>query len=106
MRLENTNYLKVADVQGGETITFLTEGEWVKSAKFTYDDGTPKQDFVIKIQILDVEKSMRLNKTNREILVAAYGKETSEWIGRNAKVTKEKVMIGGKKMDMIILVVE
>ncbi len=103
MILENKSYLKVADVQGGEVITFLNEGEWIESNKFTYDDGTPRKDFVIKINILDLEKSMRLNKTNRDILVGAWGKETANWIGKQAKITKEKVMVAGKKMDTILL---
>jgi hypothetical protein len=46
---------------------------------------------------------MRLSKTNREILTKAYGPETQEWIGKVAKMEKEKVMVAGKKCDMIVL---
>ena len=46
---------------------------------------------------------MRLNKTNREIVIAAYGNDTSKWLGRTAKITKEKVLVAGKKHDCILL---
>ena len=103
MKLTDMNFLKTSEVKGGEIITFLTEGEWVKNTKFTYENGDPKNDFVIKVEILEVEKSMRLSKVNRETLKAAFGDETAEWIGKQAKITKVKAMIGGKMQDMIIL---
>lgn len=103
MILENKKYLKTAEVFGGETITFKSEGEWVQSKKFTYEDGTPKNDFVIKVEILSVEKDMRLNKTNRDVLIAAYGKDTAKWIGQTAIINKVKAMVAGKMQDMIIL---
>lgn len=97
------NYLKVAEVQGGEVITFLNEGEWITSIKFTYDDGRPKVDFVVKVSILEVEKELRLNATNREVLVRAYGRETSQWIGKQATIQKVKALISGQMKDIIVL---
>jgi hypothetical protein len=46
---------------------------------------------------------MRLNKTNREAMIEAYGDETAEWLGKSATISIEKVMVGGKKMDTIVL---
>lgn len=95
------NYLKTEEVQGGEIVTFLSEGEWIQSKNYKYEDETPRQDFYIKVKILDVEKDMRLNVTNRGILIEAFGKETQGWIGKQASLSKMKVLVGGKKMDTI-----
>ena len=105
MKLESGQYLKAADVKQLDQITFQDEGEWLESQKFTYEDGTPRQDFVIKVLHAGTEKKMRLNKTNRDTLVAAYGDETKGWINKSATITKENVMVAGKKMESIVLVV-
>lgn len=104
MILDNKkNYVKTTDVLGGEIITFKSEGEWVESKRFTYNDGSPKKDFIIKVEINGEEKDMRLNQTNRDILINVYGKETKEWIGQTATITKVKVVVAGKMIDMIVL---
>jgi len=103
MKLESGTYLKTADVKTGESVTFRTEGEWVENTKYTYDDGNPKNDFVIGITYKGDQKRMRLNKTNRDILIAAYGQETQGWIGKSAMIVKEKMLVAGKRMDCITL---
>ena len=103
MKLESGSYLKTADVTSGESITFRNEGEWVENTKFTWEDGTPKQDFVILVTYKGNEKKLRLNKTNREAMKTAYGDETREWIGKPAILTKEKMLVAGKRMDCITL---
>ena len=97
------DYLKTAEVNDRDTIVFKNEGAWVESPKFTYDDGTPKQDFVIKVEWHEMDKSMRLNKTNRDILIEAYGNNTASWVGMSAIITKEKCLVAGKKLDTILL---
>ena len=97
------NFLKTAEVEAGDLVTFKDAGEWVKSTKFTYEDGTPKTDFIIKVDHNGVEKSMRLNKTNREILKSVYGDETEAWVGKSATITKLKALVAGKMQDCIIL---
>jgi len=104
--LGSSNYVKTAEVKDGDTIIFRNEGEWIENTTYKYPDGNPKVDFVVKVELNGEEKSMRLNKTNRDIVINAYGNNTSKWIGKSAKITKEKVLVAGKKMDCIILEVE
>jgi hypothetical protein len=96
-------YLKVDDVQVGEEIKFLSEGEWVENEKYKYPDGNPRMDFICDVEHKGEKKRWRLNKTNRDILLAAWGNETKEWLNKSAKVELENVLIGGKKMKMIVL---
>jgi hypothetical protein len=103
MILESKKWLKTADVIGGETITFKSEGEWIENKRYTYPDGAPRQDFVIKVDFNGDIKDMRLNKTNRDTLVNAYGKDTLAWIDQTARLTKVRGLVGGKMMDMVIL---
>ena len=104
--LGSGNFLKTAEVSNGDMITFKNEGYWIESTMYKYPDGNPRVDFVIKVDIKGEEKSMRLNKTNRDVVTAAYGNNTSKWIGKTAKITKEKVLVAGKKQDCILLEIE
>jgi len=97
------NYLKTADVKNGDAIIFKDEGEFVESTRWTYEDGTPRRDFVIGVEWNGVAKKMRLNKTNRDILVDAYDEDTAGWVGMGAVITVEKIMVAGKKLDTIVL---
>lgn len=103
MKLETGSYLKAAEVKSGDSVTFRDEGSWVKNNKYTYEDGTPKQDFVIKVTYKGSEKKMRLNKMNREAMVIAFGDDTKDWIGRSAMIVKENMLVSGKKMEVITL---
>jgi len=100
------NWIKTAEVNNGDVITFKTEGEWIESTMYKYDDGNPKVDFVIKVGMGTEEKSMRLNKTNRDAVIAAYGKDTSKWVGKTAIIVKEKCLVAGVKRDCITLEIE
>ncbi len=97
------NYLKSEDVKQGDIITFLDEGALVASAKYTYEDGTPRKDFLLKVKHNDVEKDMRLNATNKKIMIKAFGDETSAWVGKTAKINTADIMVSGKLMKTIMM---
>ncbi len=97
------NWLKSEDVKQGDLVTFLDEGQWVASAKYTYADGTPRKDFLLKVKHNDVDKDMRLNATNKKILIKAFGDETFSWIGKQAKLATADIMVTGKLMKTIMI---
>lgn len=97
------SYLKAADVKNGDLVRFISEGGWMASAKFTYEDGKPRQDFVIDVEHQGIKKSMKLNKTNRDALKAAWNDETRDWIGREARVETVQALISGKLQLVIVL---
>lgn len=96
-------WLKSADANNGDVITFRDEGAWQENKRFTYDDGNPKMDFVVSVAHNEVDKPMRLNATNRTTLIDAYGKDTAAWVGKTATIEKVKALIGGKTMDVVML---
>ena len=100
------NYLKAADLQGNEMIEFLNEGEWVINKKFTHPDGNPKSDLIFLVRIGSDEKDLRVNKTNQKNLTKAFGRETSKWVGRKARLTVENILVNGKKEKTIFLIPE
>jgi len=101
--LGSGNYVKTADVDTGDFVIFKDEGEWIESTRWKYEDGSPKVDFVIGVEVKGEDKKMRLNKTNRDAMIEAYGADTAGWVGKTAIINKEKVMVAGKKMDCIVL---
>ena len=101
------NYLKTENVNSGDKVEFLSEGEWVESTRFKYSDGNQRVDFFCKVNHISregkEEKDFRINKTNRDILIKAWGNETSEWIGRKAGLEVENIMVAGKRSKTIFL---
>lgn len=97
------NFLKVDEVKTGDVVKFVNEGEWIASRKFTNDDGTPKQQFVIKIECGEAERDMSLNSTNRNNLIAVYGKDTALWVGQTATIEIVKMAVSGQLRNVIIL---
>ena len=95
------DYLRTDEVDNGDRIIFQDEGAWVESARWKNEDGSFKWDFIIKILWRGVDKSMRLNKTNREALITAFGNDTADWVNKEVALSKEKVMVAGKKMDTL-----
>ena len=97
------NYLKTSESKTGDMITFTTEGEWVENKRYTYDDGNPKWDFVVGVSSKGEDKKMTLNKTNRDILTEKFGDETSDWVGKSAKMNIVDCLVGGKMKKTIVL---
>ena len=104
--LNDGKWIKVKEVNNGDILTFKDEGSWQENAKFTYDDGKPKKDFVIIVDHLGEEKQMRLNGKNRKILSEVYGKNTALWVGKTATITKKIVEIAGEDKEVIRLMVD
>lgn len=97
------NYLKATEAKTGDIIEFMNAGEWQKNTKYSYPDGNPKQDFVVKVTHSGQEKSFRINKTNREKLVENWGDETENWIGKKARINLMDALVSGKPVKIIIL---
>ncbi len=100
---EARNWLKADIIKAGETITILDEGAWVTSAKFTKDSGEPKKDYVCKVTYGDKQYDLTINKTRRDTLIAAYGKDSKGWINKSCKVEAVNCMVGNKMLKTIVL---
>lgn len=97
-----SKFFKTADAKTGDTIQFLSEGEWVES-KFQDKNGNPKKQFNILVSHNGSEKSMSINATNGKILIGKFGQDTKEWIGKTCEVEKIKINVSGELKDSIIL---
>lgn len=97
------NYLKSENVKQGDVVTILSEGEMVASSRYTYQNGEPRKDFLLKVKHNDSECDLRVNATNKKILVAAFGDETKDWIGKQVKIDTSSIMVSGKMMKTIIM---
>jgi len=96
-------WIKSAELNAGENLTFKDEGRWEENTKYKYPDGNPKMDFIITVLHGGEDKQMRLNGGNRAVLTEAYGKDTSKWVGKSATIQKMTALVAGKKMDVIVL---
>jgi len=96
-------FLKVADCKTGDKIKILDEGVWEESRSFKNDDGTPKHQCQFQIEHAGEEKTITLNKTNREALIAVWGRDTAKWIGKEAEITLKEVEVAGEDKTVIRL---
>ena len=97
------NWLKSENVKNGDTLTFTNEGEIVTSPKYTYPDGTPKKDLVIKATHNGAEVDFTINATNKKTLISSFGDDTALWNGKSVKIAIANVMIGGATKKSIIV---
>ena len=96
-------FLKASECKNGDIITIKDEGKWVESNKFSYEDGSPKMQCQFTIKIGGEEKTITLNKTNREALIAVWGKDTGLWIDKEAEITIKTIEVAGEDRDVIRL---
>jgi len=94
-------FIKTSDCKTGDIIEFLDGGVWEESRSFKNDDGTPKHQCQFQIKHGGEEKTMSLNKTNRDTLILAWGRDTDKWIGKTAEITLKEVEVAGK--DTIVI---
>lgn len=97
-------WLKTEYVKVGDSIKILDEGEFVTSSKFTNKDGTPKKDYVCKVEHNEKEADMTINSTKKKTLIKAFGKDTKDWVGKVCTVEISNVMVGENMRKTIILI--
>lgn len=87
--LRSGKYLKAADV--------LDTGTAVQV------DGTEEAHFPDgdKLVLVTNHGRLVLNKTNLRALVDALGRDSSEWVGHNVTLHREKVNYAGRMVDGI-----
>ena len=100
------NFLKAEDVQNGTVLEFVNEGEWVESKKWTYEDGSPRQQFIIRVKLGDAEKDLSMNSTSRTAIMDEYGRDTADWVGKRAVVELVRQNVGGALKSVIYLTPE
>ena len=99
------NYLKTNDLQQEDIIMFVNAGE-IKDIDFskTQDGSGIKTVFQILIELPNAKNKIYTpNATTREILGSKWGKETSEWVNKKAKVSFVKQLAFGKMIDVLVL---
>ncbi len=87
---------KGEDYQDGDIITIADEGRQV--------EGTfgVQSVFLVKLPSGE-EKNMTFNQTSVNNLVDAYGDESSEWVGRKAKIWLILQSVSGKMLKVVYL---
>jgi hypothetical protein len=84
------------DIFDGDIITIMDEGKLVSG---TYGE---RHVFKIKTKTGDI-KLLTFNQTTMNYLIDAYGNDTENWRGKEAKVWIVKSNVGGKIKDVVYL---
>lgn len=84
MLMTSNQRFKAEDVKNGQSVTILTEGEWVKDK---FKDQPETNAFVVSAKIGDVTKDLKITKASRENLKESWGPETKAWIGKQSLIT-------------------
>lgn len=94
------NFLKAEDCKGGEICELLDEGS-VEEIKTS--EGKIKSVLNFQIKVDGKEKIFTPNRTNGNIMVDAWGKESDKWVGKKFKITLVKVSVFGKIKNSIVI---
>ena len=95
------SYLKADPMLKGKTIKFVNEGEIETSDKYTYEDGTPIKHLVFEVDLGGEKKKLRVNKASKVSMIEAFGEETKDWIGKEARIIVMPTPNGDKKMIVL-----
>jgi len=85
---EGTQYK--ADLQNGDKVTILSEGEIVT--------GQFGEQNVFKIETRNGEKNLTFNQKSINILIDDLGEDSKEWINKEINIILKKDVIAGKKV--------
>ncbi len=98
--------MKASEFDVGEYLNSATATALVGQDLVVYEvkavDVKDKKKMVIGFE--NVEKTLIVNKTNRLVMVEAYGDETDDWIGMTVRIEITKRMYQGKPLPGILLV--
>lgn len=86
VKVPTGRFIKAEEVKDGTVVEFVSEGEQVLSS-YKNDDGSEKYNFQIDVLFNGEEKLLNLNVVSRRALIAKYGDDSKEWLGKKAKLS-------------------
>lgn len=87
-----------ADLKNGDRVTILNDGV-IEPSQFG-------DQHYFKVKTRNGEKKAPFNQSSINILVPALGKNSEDWIGKEAHVLTKKTVIAGKKVIVAYFVTE
>lgn len=94
-------YLSVKTAERGEKVKFNNAGEWRQNTKFTYEDGTPKNELIFQVHHNGEDKELKVNKASQINLSEAWGDDTEAWVGKTSKINIMPTPNGQHKMIVL-----
>lgn len=86
VKISQANFLTAKTVKTGDILTVKDEGQW-EASKFLKDDGSPSQQFNMRVDYKGEEKTVKFIKASRDAFFAKFGDETKDWIGKCGQIT-------------------
>lgn len=83
--LASSDFIKGDDLQGKQVQVTINAAELK-----TYDDGSQK----VVLSFADSEKKLTLNKTRLKTMMALYGPDTDQWLGKQIILTAQPLASG------------
>lgn len=100
------DWVKAAELKSGTRAGILNETKRVPS-QFKDEKGNVKEQDIAKVKFEGVgERNVALNRATINALVAAFGRDSNDWIGKVLTVQTEKMLVGGKRVTALFLVPE
>src|SRR5690606_32506139 len=94
-----SNWLKAEEIKGKNVKAVIKE---VGATHFEANGDKPAQDKA-HLKFEGREKGVILNATNTKTLIAAYGKDSEKWIGREIGLTTKDYESFGPGIVVVIL---
>ncbi|HKF48299.1 MAG TPA: hypothetical protein VKB38_13135 [Terracidiphilus sp.] len=96
-------FLSTEDVSTGDIVTFVDAGVEKEEAD-KFNPGKKKLKFEIGVRLPEGdEKVVSLNNTSKAALMDAYGENSDEWVGKDARVEIITQKVGNDFKDVLYL---
>lgn len=109
MRYNTTQgaWVKGEELKTGDRIELVGECT-LQEGQFKDKEGNPKKQNVAKVRVNSENetKNININWTSINGLIAAYGNESKDWIGKPITADVREQMVGDKLLDVIYLIPE
>lgn len=93
-------FLKASELQGTETVKILTEADWIDGS-FSNPDGTKKQQYVCEVEHKGEPRRLKLTIASCQEIAPVYGKDSTDWIGKEITVESVNVMVGSSMKQSV-----
>ena len=94
-----SKYLKAADVPRGAEYNLAIQSCELENVAM---DNQPREDKPV-LHFQRAQKGLVLNKTNADVLSAAWGRETTAWIGQQVVIRQDTTKYMGKTVPCLRL---
>ena len=91
-------WLKAKELKQGDKCKIVSEADWEEGEY----QGQKTNQYCVNVNYNDEERKLKLTMASCNEISPVYGKDSTEWIGKELSLEPIKVMVGGEVKQSIL----